>query len=316
MSKLIDKKKALKSLEVARMYYEADMGQVEISNQLNLSRPTVSRLLQFAQDNGIVQIKIVDPFSCIESLEATLQAKYGLKEAHVIYADYDNYKNLTQQLGVYTANYLSDIVSDGDIIGVSWGTTLYEVADALQSQKAENVQIVELKGSVTYTPTPVYGEDVLMKFGEAFHTAPHELPLPVVFENQTTHDVVLKDRYIKKLIDLGKKTNIAIFTVGTTRDDALLFKTGYFDKNDIRKLQKNAVGDICSRFINENGDIAVEDVNNRTMGIELTELKEKEHSILVAGGKRKYEAIKAALAGKYANCLVTDVETAQKLINE
>ena len=87
MSRMTDKTKIKKSLEVARMHYEAGMGQVEIAKQLGLSRPTVSRLLQFAQDNGIVQIKIVDPFSSTQELEKMLCEKYQLNEAHVVYAE-------------------------------------------------------------------------------------------------------------------------------------------------------------------------------------------------------------------------------------
>ena len=57
-----------------------------------------------------------------------------------------------------------------------------------------------------------------------------------------------------------------------------------------------------------------EDINNRTVGIDLEDLRHKEKSILVAGG-RKVDAIRAALIGKYANILVTDQFTAQALLS-
>jgi deoxyribonucleoside regulator len=46
----------------------------------------------------------------------------------------------------------------------------------------------------------------------------------------------------------------------------------------------------------------------------LPDLRKKEKSILVAGGQRKVEAIRASLRGKYANILVTDQFTAQALL--
>jgi deoxyribonucleoside regulator len=58
----------------------------------------------------------------------------------------------------------------------------------------------------------------------------------------------------------------------------------------------------------------VENLNNRTIGIELHELVKKERSILVAGGPKKLEAIYGALKGKYANVLITDEHTASLLI--
>lgn len=57
-----------------------------------------------------------------------------------------------------------------------------------------------------------------------------------------------------------------------------------------------------------------EDINSRTVGIDLKDLRHKEKSILVAGGQRKVDAIRAALIGKYANILVTDQFTAQALL--
>lgn len=313
MSKTDDKAKLKKALEVARLYYEAQLGQVEIAEKLGISRPTISRLLQFAQEEGIVQIKVVDPFFSISKLEQQLCKRYDLKQVKIVYADE---KNLQEQLGKKAASYLEEIVTDDDIIGVSWGKTMNEVARSLKIQSATGVKVVELKGGITYTPTPIYIERVLKNFERAFNTTAYKMPLPVVFENKQTHDIVLQDRYIKQLIELGKQANIALFTVGTVRDDALLFQTGYFNKVEIRKIQANACGDICSRFYDEQGQIAVEEINNRTVGIKLEDLKDKDYSILIAGGKRKYQAIKGALIGGYANCLITDVETAKTLLSE
>lgn len=313
MSKADEQVKLRKALMVAKLYYEAKLGQVEIATKLGISRPTVSRLLQFAQEQGIVQIKIVDPFLSVERLEKQLIKRYALKEVKIVYTDE---KNLQAMLGQKAASYLDRIVTDGDIIGVSWGKTMNEVAKALKLSSAINVQVVELKGGITYTPTPTYVESVLKSFGRAFNTTAYELPLPVVFESKQTHDIVLQDRYIKQLIELGKKANIAVFTVGTVRDDALLFKTGYFNQAEINEIQISACGDICSRFYNNQGQIAVRNIDERTVGIKLDDLKRKAYSILIAGGERKYQAIKGALKGGYANCLITDVDTAQKLLTE
>ena len=60
---------------------------------------------------------------------------------------------------------------------------------------------------------------------------------------------------------------------------------------------KQSVGDICSRFFDGDGNISSEEINKRTIGIELEELKLKKRSILVAGGNRKIKAIDGALRG-------------------
>ena len=56
------------------------------------------------------------------------------------------------------------------------------------------------------------------------------------------------------------------------------------------------------------------ELDARMIGITLGELKAVPVRICVAGGPLKREAIRAALRGGYATHFVTDVETADKLV--
>jgi deoxyribonucleoside regulator len=44
--------------QAARLYYQDDLNQRQVANELGVSRPTVSRLLTQARREGIVQISI------------------------------------------------------------------------------------------------------------------------------------------------------------------------------------------------------------------------------------------------------------------
>lgn len=56
----MDREKQQLSIEAARLYYQSDYSQQQIAEQLNISRPTVSRLLQYAKEKGYVQIRVMD----------------------------------------------------------------------------------------------------------------------------------------------------------------------------------------------------------------------------------------------------------------
>ena len=137
-----------------------------------------------------------------------------------------------------------------------------------------------------------------------------------MFDTAQIKELIEKDKHIKKILDLGRQANIAVFTVGTVKNDALLFRLGYIDKKDRDIIQNRAVGDICSRFIDAQGNICDKELDERTVGIKLEELKAKEKRILVAGSQRKITAIKAALKGEFANILVTDQYTAEELLKD
>ena len=83
---------------------------------------------------------------------------------------------------------------------------------------------------------------------------------------------------------------------------------------DQRVLRERAVGEICSRVVDAEGCVCLPDLNNRTLGLSLTELRHVEQKVLVAGGTACAPAVRAALESGYANRLVTDVGTARWLL--
>ena len=302
------------SIDVAKLYYASDYSQQQIATKLKISRPTVSRLLQHAKDKGFVQINIADPLENNISLEMQLSKKYDLDVVKIAYAPLNTTEEIKKCISIKAADYLHDIVKDRDIIGVCWGTTLYHLALNLRAKTLKNVQVVQLKGGITHSFNNTYAHEVVELFSEAFSTIGRYLPLPVMFDTVQLKQLVENDKYIKHILDLGRQANIAVFTVGTVKDDALLFRLGYIDDKDKEILQNRAVGDICSRFFDAKGNICDKELDERTVGIKLDELKAKQTRILVAGSQRKLPAIKAALIGKFANILITDQFTAQELL--
>lgn len=308
----IDKKQLI--IEVARLYYQFDNTQQAIAKKLGVSRPTVSRLLQQAKDRGFVKIEIIDPFMNNNELAKSLQAKYKIDDVKIAYAAVEEEREILQLMSETAAEYLHQVIKDGDVLGVTWGATMHRVALQLKPKHVKGVEVIQLKGGVGLSDVNTYESETVYLFAEAFNTIPRYLPLPVYVDNPMVKEVIESDRHIHRLIDLGKQANIAIFTVGAVDDDSLLFRLGYLSSEEKSLLQSEAVGDICSRFFTNNGEICNASINDRTIGIELEELKQKEKSILVAGGTRKVAAIHGALLGGYANVFITDQYTAQALL--
>lgn len=312
----LDQEKLNKVIEAAKLYYLLDYNQHEIANILGVSRPTVSRLLQQAKSEGIVQITITDPTENVENLASELEHKFNLKK--VIVASIPQYENhiIKNYLGEKAAGFLDEIVKDEDIIGVTWGTTLYHVAIELKQKFVKDVKVVQLKGGVSHSETNTYASEILYLFGKAFNTAPHNLPLPAIVDHVVVKQAMEADRHIRRILELGKQANIALFTIGPVKTDSLLFQLGYFTESDIQSLEGKAVGDICSRFFDKEGRICNESLNERTLGVNLNDLKNKEFSILVAGGPNKIDGIYGALKGGFANVLITDHFTAKFLLSK
>lgn len=312
----MEEEKLKKILEAAKLYYLLDYNQNDIAKTLGVSRPTVSRLLQQAKSEGIVKIQISDPTQDSTNLAAQLEKKFHLKKAIVTSIPQYEDHIIKNYLGEKAAEFLHEIVDDEDIIGLIWGTTLYHIAIELKQKYVKNVKVVQLKGGVSHSDKNTYASEILYLFGKAYHTTPVHLPLPAIVDHVLVKQAMEADRHIRKILELGKQANIALFTTGPIKDESLLFQLGYFTDNDIKMLYPNAVGDICSRFFDIDGNICNQNLNDRTLGIELNELRKKEYSILVAGGAHKINGIYGALRGKYANVLITDQFTAQFLLEK
>ncbi|MDP5274981.1 sugar-binding transcriptional regulator [Chengkuizengella axinellae] len=312
----MDKEKLEKMIEVSKLYYLLDYNQSDIAKQLGISRPTISRLLQQAKDEGIVEIKITDPTEDVENLSVQLEQKFNLKKAIVTHVPQYEDGIIKMYLGEKTASYLHEIVKDGDIIGVTWGTTMHHVAVELKQKAIKDVKVVQLKGGVSHSETNTYANEILYLFGKAFDTAPHHLPLPAIVDHIVVKQAMEADRHIHRILELGKQSNIALYTIGPIKSESILFRLGYFTEEDLSMIYSKAVGDICSKFFDKDGEICSKELNARTLGIELEELKKKEYSILVAGGSHKIEGIYGALKGGFTNVLVTDQFTAQFLLDK
>jgi len=302
------------SINVAKLYYRSEYSQQRIAEELGISRPSVSRLLQYAKDKGYVKIQIMDPVEDMSNTEQMLVERYHLHEVRIASSTINDENEIKKYIGIKAAEYLDSIVQDGDIIGVGWGTTLYEMSCSLLPRALKGSQIVQLEGGVTHSKWRNYAKDILDNFSNNYSTIAQYLPLPVVFGSREVKEMVDQDSHIKRVLEIGSHANIAIFGVGTVRPNALFFRLGYMDQTEQSRIQQMAVGDICSRFFDADGRICNKELDARTVGIRLDDLKSKEHSIMIAGGEAKIPAIRAALKGHYANVFITDQFTAKELL--
>ncbi|WP_078549364.1 sugar-binding transcriptional regulator [Litchfieldia alkalitelluris] len=310
----MENEKLNKMVEAARLYYQLDYSQQDIAKKLDVSRPTVSRLLKQAKELGVVEIKINNPVENGELLSEQLKTKYQLKDAFVTSVpEFDN-EIVKKYLGEAASTYLYHVINEGDIVATSWGTTMYEVAKHLKPKYINGAQIVQLNGGVSHSETKTYASEIIHLFGEAFNTPTFLLPLPAIVDHIVVKQAIEADRHINKILEKGREANIAVFSVGIPGVESVLLQAEYFSNNDRELIHSKAVGEICSRFFDKDGHICIEGLNERTIGIALEELAKKEKSILVAGGPKKVDAIHGALSGNYANILITDELTAKMLL--
>ncbi|MFB9278287.1 sugar-binding transcriptional regulator [Cohnella cellulosilytica] len=312
----MDNDKIRKVVEAAKLYYQLDYSQNQIAEALGVSRPTVSRLLQLAKSEGVVTIEIKDPTEDVEVLRRLLIERFQLKNAVVAFTPTYDDSVVKKYIGQAAAAYVMELAKDGDTIGASWGSTMYQVALHLKTKSLNNSFVVQLNGGVSDADILISPSEIVHLFGKAFNVTPYFMYLPAIVDHILVKQAMLTDRHIRRVMDMGQHANIAVFTAGAPTPDSVLINSNYMRSEELETIKTKAVGDICSRYFDINGEICLPGLNERTVGIELSDLRKKEHAILVAGGASKVNAIWGALRGKYGNTLVTDQITAKDLLQK
>ncbi len=312
----MDNDKIRKVVEAAKLYYQLDYSQNQIADALGVSRPTVSRLLQQAKAEGVVTIEINDPTEDVEVLRCMLRERFQLKNVVVAFTPTYDDSVVKRYIGQAAAAYIMELVKDGDTIGASWGSTMYQVALHMKTKSLNNSFVVQLNGGVSDADILISPSEIVHLFGKAFNVTPYFMYLPAIVDHILVKQAMLTDRHIRRVMDMGQSANVAVFTAGSPTPDSVLINSNYMRSEELETIKTRAVGDICSRYYDADGEICLPSLNERTVGIELADLRTKEHAILVAGGASKVNAIYGALRGKYGNTLVTDQITAKALLKK
>ena len=297
-------------VNVAKLYYEHGHTQGMIAKKLNLSRPYISKLIAEARATGIVSIQINDPAQTESPLERNLRQRFSLRR--VIALPLANEQAPLFKVGAACARFLNSIVSNGDIIGVAWGSTMFAAAqNAVPRQDLSGVTVVQLCGGISNLERSIYAFEIPKLFADALSGTPYILPLPAILDDLEVKQSVLMDQSIRLVMDYGQRANIALFTLGEFGEQNALAHAGYLSRRNLQKLEKaGAVGDICTHFIDIEGNLCDLELDARTIALPLEELKKKDYRIAAAIGTRKVDSICGALRGGYVNVLITDEDTA------
>ncbi|GEK32991.1 sugar-binding transcriptional regulator [Kurthia sibirica] len=304
----------LEMIQVAKLYYEMNLTQKEIADRLSYSRATISRIIDAAFKEGIIKVEINYTLTSLQKLETLIQEKYNLQKVVVLPVYLQERTLVLNDVGKAVAMYLDEICKEDSILGISWGTTLGHVAPYLKEKELPTMKIVQLNGGIAKGSYTTGSSALLERFAQVYKAESYHLPVPTIVDSAAIADVMKTDTGIQQVLQIGRTCNIALFGIGSISYESVLYKGGYFTENAYEDVIKTGgVGDICSRYFSHIGQIVDESLNARTIGLELEELRNKEHSIAIAVGKEKAQSVRGALNGGYVNTLFIDEELAIEL---
>jgi DNA-binding transcriptional regulator LsrR (DeoR family) len=300
-------------VKIAQKYYLKSETQDAIAKELGLSRIKVQRLLSQCRKEGIVEIRINDPMlRCLE-LEDELKARFGLLDARVSASPSDS-SMLVRDLARVCADYFVSLVSEGCVIGTAWGRTVFQMTQFLEPTPVRGVKVVSLLGGLA--PSMAHHPYAVMnRISDVFGAESHYLVAPALADSPLTRDVFMKEKRIQETLDMARNADIVIAGIGDVSEQSTLLLTGYLSQTELEELvARGAVGEMLTCHFDADGKLVPSRLSERLVGLKPDELGSVGQVIGVAGGEVKVRAILGALRARYINVLVTDEDTARKLI--
>jgi DNA-binding transcriptional regulator LsrR (DeoR family) len=303
---------------IAWMYYKEKLTQAEIAEKVFLSRQKVQRYLEKARDLEVIQFNLKHPRVNLLGIEDELRKKFGLKDAVVVPSPHTNAEGLRKSFAMAGAHYLERRLAGAGncTLGLGWGNTTAYLADYFEPQNVEEkVNVVSLIGNlmlnVSMNPF-LMGQKIAEKLDAPFYN----IWAPAIAQTKERADIFKSEPWIHDVLDIASKADINLISIGEVSRSASLFQMGYLSGADLKRLtDKDAVGDILSRFFDSEGTIIEDEIHDRVIGIPLDALcDERKLCIGIAGGPSKTRAIAAAIHQKYINVIITDENTATELL--
>ncbi|WP_445997075.1 sugar-binding transcriptional regulator [Okibacterium fritillariae] len=296
----------------AKRHYIDGVSRVEIADEMAVSRFKIARMLESALENGIVKITI-EPLDSVDlDLSIGLRDRFGLTHALAVITPGQAAETIQDRLGIAAAELLSEIVVDGDVLGLTAGRTLTATASHLTRLAA--CEVVQLAGVAAATPEN--GVEVMRRVSRVAGGRAHAIFAPLVVDTPVTAEALRREPGIKDTMRRFGSVTKAVVAIGSwSPPDSQLYdnaaRIGVLDE----LLGRGVQAEICATLLDRDGR-EIDGLTDRSIAIDTAQLCDIPDVIAVAGGTLKTAAVAAALRSGIVTSLVTDAALAQRLLDD
>lgn len=304
------------ALRAAWLHFVGGMTQSAVAKRLGLPSVKAHRLIAKAVADGAVKVSIDgDITECID-LENRLADMYGLDYCEVA-PDIGEEGLPLMVLGHAGADFLRREIEHGDheVIGIGHGRTLSAAVSYMPRVAASNVRFVSLLGGLTrnFAANP---HDVMHRIAEKTGMPAYVMPVPFFANTAEDREVLLAQRGVTTVFDMGCRAELKIVGIGTVDAQAQLVTSSMIELSEVEEIANlGGVGEMLGHFFDANGQRLETALTARTIAASV-ENADMSRIIGLAGGISKADAIRAVLKSGRLYGLITDERTARALIRQ
>jgi Transcriptional regulator, contains sigma factor-related N-terminal domain len=252
--------------------------------------------------------EIIREFHGLTDLERELAQRLGLKRVLVVPGDSDADETVKKEIARATAEFLHSELRSGDILAVTGGTTLAEVARSLPTAQGEkDITVVPARGGLGEN-VELQANTVAAAIAQRLGATYRLLHVPDDLGEEAMSTIAMEPK-IKELIDLIRSARIVLHGIGTAEEMAR--RRGLPQEYVEILAREHAVGEAFGYYFNRDGRIVFA---TSSVGMRLEDLADVELVVAVGGGKSKAEAALAVLSTGHQDIYITDEGAAREML--
>jgi len=265
-------------IEAAWCYYHEGLNQSQIATKLGVSRASVVNYLAESRRRNYVRVTLDSELFLHNELAAELRDAYNLTQVLVIPADSDSEHRTYERVVRSASDWLPQLLNNGDVLGVAWGETVSRLSEIAPAHCIN-------------------------------------LHVPLFLSNAELCQQLVREPSVAEQLKAVADCSKVIFAAGTCLDDSHIVRTGLLSSSEMaRYRKKGAVGVICGRLINADGEPMEMAIEERMIGVSLEQMRTKKMGFLVTAEQARIAATRAAIVGGYVTHLAVCSETARQLL--
>ncbi|NLM41664.1 MAG: DeoR family transcriptional regulator [Firmicutes bacterium] len=307
---------------------QGPIGRRFIAGQLGISERIIRGELDVLREQGLLRTSslgmeltpegeqvfvelqsVVRDAYALEQLENRLAPVLGVKKLIVVPGDCDKDPATKRDLARTAAEYLCEVLRDGQIVAVSGGTTLASMAEYVKLQGIKRkVTVVPVRGGLG-EDIKIQSNSIAVALAEGLGGTYRLLHAPEDVR-PCNLEQILSEPSIRSVIALGRRADILLHGIGTAEEMAR--RRGFDDASIMDLIASGAVGETFGCYFDAEGRIVR---NTASVGLRLEDLERIPLVIAVGGGRSKAWAVMAVLSRGYCDVCITDEGVARRLMS-
>jgi DNA-binding transcriptional regulator LsrR (DeoR family) len=296
------------------LYFIAGHTQDEIAKMLQVSRASAQRLVSLCLAERLITFRLEHPIAACMELASKLKGRFDLVHCEVVPTD-PSAPLSTAGIAERCANLLETTLRSETpvIVALGTGRAVRAAVERVSPIERPDHQIVSLVGNISTDGSASF-YDTVGRLADRTGARHYPMPLPFLMSSEDERNRMVRIEPIARVKAVAAKADLRLIGIGQMDQKAQVHVDGFVTREELLEMMRlGAVGEVTGWAYDARGRIIKGGTNKRLTSIP-PDIPARSTTIAAAVGTAKVPAIKAALAGRVINGLITDEATARAVL--